>query len=194
MYIFFIHKKLTGYVKCRIKVILKHFALKKMQRGPVYSIFMIYRILHNIFEHFELNSIHNPDCVVRKSQIWLHSYLKSSLKDFLRMPHHYFCPTVKSKLSSWIWRMCCRLYHASIKSLKRHIKVIHKTVNTCTETRVRPLKVVARRAKEWMCLIQNLNEYQDVKLLNDVGILKTSSSYRKWASKQRLATNIQLLI
>lgn len=51
--------------------------------------------------------------------------LNYSLKDFLQMPYDYFCPTVKLKLSS---RTCktCGLYHASVKSLNRHIEKIHK--------------------------------------------------------------------
>nr|CAH7728431.1 unnamed protein product [Callosobruchus chinensis] len=51
--------------------------------------------------------------------------LSTTLKDFLQMPYDYFCPTVKLRLLS---RTCktCGLYHASVKSLNRHIEKIHK--------------------------------------------------------------------
>ncbi|KAG5875934.1 hypothetical protein JTB14_036467 [Gonioctena quinquepunctata] len=73
--------------------------------------------------------------------------LSASLKDFLQMPYDYFCPTVKLRLSS---RTCktCGLYHASVKSLNRHIEKIHKKVNTHTDRKVRPVRVAARRANE----------------------------------------------
>nr|CAH7718224.1 unnamed protein product [Callosobruchus chinensis] len=64
--------------------------------------------------------------------------LSTTLKDFLQMPYDYFFPTVKLRLSS---RTCktCGLYHASVKSLNRHIEKIHKKVNTPTEGKVRPV-------------------------------------------------------
>nr|CAH7768847.1 unnamed protein product [Callosobruchus chinensis] len=73
--------------------------------------------------------------------------LSTILKDFLQKPYDYFCPTVKLRLSS---RTCktCGLYHASVKSLNRHIEKIHKKVNTPTEGKVRPVRVAARRANE----------------------------------------------
>nr|CAH7749694.1 unnamed protein product [Callosobruchus chinensis] len=45
------------------------------------------------------------------------------------MPYNYSCPTVELKLSS---RNCKTrgLHRASFKSLNRHIKKIHKKVNT----------------------------------------------------------------
>ncbi|KAG5888931.1 hypothetical protein JTB14_006299 [Gonioctena quinquepunctata] len=98
--------------------------------------------------------------------------LSASLKDFLQRPYDYFCPTVKLRLSS---RTCktCGLYHASVKSLNRHIEKIHKKVNTHTDRKVRPVRVAARRADELMCIIQNL-EHHDVEWLdeNDVDIPK----------------------
>lgn len=54
--------------------------------------------------------------------------LSTSLKDFLQMPYDYFCLTVKLKLSSRTCKMC-GLYHASVKSLNRHIDKIHKKVS-----------------------------------------------------------------
>lgn len=72
----------------------------------------------------------------------------------------------------------CGFYHASVKSLNRHIEKIHKKVNTYTETRVRPLRVAARCANELMCIIQNLDECQDVGWFeeNDVDIPKSHES------------------
>ncbi|CAH2006924.1 unnamed protein product [Acanthoscelides obtectus] len=68
-------------------------------------------------------------------------HLGASLKDFLQMPYDYFCPTIKLRLSS---RTCktCGLYHASVKSLNRHIENIYKKVNTHTDRKVRPVLVV----------------------------------------------------
>ncbi|CAH0547066.1 unnamed protein product [Brassicogethes aeneus] len=111
--------------------------------------------------------------------------LSTKLKDFLQMPYDYFCPTVKLRLSS---RTCktCGLYHASVKSLNRHIEKIHKKVNTPTERKVRPVRVAARRANEVMCIIQNL-EHQDVEWLDesDVDIPKSKESEQTHNTEQQ---------
>nr|CAH7755371.1 unnamed protein product [Callosobruchus chinensis] len=111
--------------------------------------------------------------------------LSTTLKDFLQMPYDYFCPTVKLRLSS---RTCktCGLYHASVKSLIRHIEKIHKKVNTPTEGKVRPVRVAARRANELMCIIQNL-EHQDVGWLDesDVDIPKSDESEQTHNTEQQ---------
>ena len=101
--------------------------------------------------------------------------LNSSLKDFLQMPYDYFCPTVKLKLASRICKTC-GIYHASLKSLNRHIEHIHKKINT-NIMKVRPIRVAARRANELMCIIQNL-EHQDVEWFDekDVDSLKSDES------------------
>ncbi|KAG5869101.1 hypothetical protein JTB14_023623 [Gonioctena quinquepunctata] len=111
------------------------------------------------------------------------------------MPYDYFCLTVKWKLSG---RTCktCGLYHASVKSLNHHIKEIHKEINTHTEMRVRPIRVAARRANELMCIIQTLDECQDVdskrtmlisqnntKVSRHLGRHTTSSSKHPMSSK-----------
>ena len=111
--------------------------------------------------------------------------LSASLKDFLQMPYDYFCPTVKLRLSS---RTCktCGLYHASVKSLNRHIEKIHKKVITHTDRKVRPVRVAARRANELMCIIQNL-EHHDVEWLdeNDVDILKSDENEQTHNTEQQ---------
>nr|CAH7747042.1 unnamed protein product [Callosobruchus chinensis] len=111
--------------------------------------------------------------------------LSTTLKDFLQMPYDYFCPTVKLRLSS---RTCktCGLYHASVKSLNRHIEKIHKKVNTPTEGKVRPVRVAARRANELMCIIQNL-EHQDLEWLDesDVDIPKSNESEQTHNTEQQ---------
>lgn len=111
--------------------------------------------------------------------------LSASLKDFLQMPYDYFCPTVKLRLSS---RTCktCGFYHASVKSLNRHIEKIHKKVNTHTDSKVRPVRVAARRANELMCIIQNL-EHHDVEWLdgNDVDIPKSDESEQTHNTEQQ---------
>ncbi|KAG5871558.1 hypothetical protein JTB14_012825 [Gonioctena quinquepunctata] len=116
--------------------------------------------------------------------------LSASLKDFLQMPYDYFCPTVKLRLSS---RTCktCGLYHASVKSLNRHIEKIHKKVNTHTDRKVRPVRVAARRANELMCIIQNL-EHHDVEWLdeNDVDIPKLDESEQTHNTEQQTSNVI----
>nr|CAH7741074.1 unnamed protein product [Callosobruchus chinensis] len=111
--------------------------------------------------------------------------LSTTLKDFLQMPYDYFCPTVKLRFSS---RTCktCGLYHASVKSLNRHIEKIHKKVNTPTEGKVRPVRVAARRANELMCIILNL-EHQDVEWLDesDVDIPKSDESEQTHNTEQQ---------
>nr|CAH7757198.1 unnamed protein product [Callosobruchus chinensis] len=111
--------------------------------------------------------------------------LSTTLKDFLQMPYDYFCPTVKLRLSS---RTCktCGLYHASVKSLNRHIEKIHKKVNTPTEGKVRPVRVAARRANELMCIIQNL-EHQNVEWLDEseVDIPKSDESEQTHNTEQQ---------
>ena len=101
------------------------------------------------------------------------------------MPYDYFCPTVQLRLSS---RTCktCGLYHASVKSLNRHIEKIHKKVNTHTDRKVRPVRVAARRANELMCIIQNL-EHHDVEWLdeNDVDIPKSDESEQTHNTEQQ---------
>lgn len=118
--------------------------------------------------------------------------LNYSPKEFLQMPYDYFCPTVKSKLSS---RSCktCGLYHSSVKSLSYHTKGIHKKINTLTETRVRPIRVAARRANELMCIIQTLDEYQDVEWLdeNDVDIPKEHQSEQTHNIEQQTSNVIE---
>ncbi|KAG5877588.1 hypothetical protein JTB14_027190 [Gonioctena quinquepunctata] len=119
--------------------------------------------------------------------------LSASLKDFLQMPYDYFCPTVKLRLSS---RTCktCGLYHASVKSLNRHIETIHKKVNTHTDRKVRPVRVAARRANELMCIIQNL-EHHDVEWLdeNDVDIPKLDESEQTHNTEQQTSNVIENL-
>ncbi|KAG5889651.1 hypothetical protein JTB14_028929 [Gonioctena quinquepunctata] len=119
--------------------------------------------------------------------------LSASLKDFLQMPYDYFCPTVKLRLSS---RTCktCGLYHASVKSLNRHIEKIHKKVNTHTDRKVRPVRVAARRANELMCIIQNL-EHHDVEWLdeNDVDIPKLDESEQTHNTEQQTSNVIENL-
>ena len=86
-------------------------------------------------------------------------HLDCSAKEFVQMPYDYFCPSVKPKLSS---RTCkkCGLYHASVKTLDRHSKEIHTIVKMQTETRVRPVRVAARRANELMCKLDGDEEVE----------------------------------
>ncbi|CAH0714061.1 unnamed protein product, partial [Brenthis ino] len=98
------------------------------------------------------------------------------------MPYDYFCPTVKLRLSSRT-RKTCGLYHASVKSLNRHIEEIHKKVNTHTDRKVRPVRVAARRANKLMCIIQNL-EHHDVEWL-DVDIPKSDESEQTHNTEQQ---------
>ncbi|CAH1102829.1 unnamed protein product [Psylliodes chrysocephalus] len=101
------------------------------------------------------------------------------------MPYDYFCPMVKLRLSS---RTCetYGLYHASVKSLNRHIEKIHKKVNTHTDRKVRPVRVAARRANELMCIIQNL-EHHDVEWLDEnyVDIPKSNESEQTHNTEQQ---------
>lgn len=75
---------------------------------------------------------------------------------------------------------------SSIKSLNRHIEKIHKKVNTHTDSRVRPVRVAARRANELMCIVQNL-EHHDVEWLdeNDVDIPKSDESEQTHNTEQQ---------
>lgn len=64
------------------------------------------------------------------------------------------CPSIKTRVST---RTCeiCGLYHASIKSAANHAMAMHKKVNTDFK-KVRPERVAARRAKELLCIIENM--------------------------------------
>lgn len=84
---------------------------------------------------------------------------------FIQLPYDYFCPTVKPKLSKRICQVCGH-YNASNKSADRHRKNIHgNDKQNVPQTRVRPLRIAARRANELMCIIQALNGDEDVEWL-----------------------------
>lgn len=53
----------------------------------------------------------------------------------------------------------CGLYHVSVKSFNRHIKGIHITMKHVPQNNSKTLELT--------CIIQNLNEFQDVEQLDE---------------------------
>lgn len=83
----------------------------------------------------------------------------SSKKDFTIKPYDMYCPSIQSSLKSRICTKCGK-YFASIVMLKAHNKFVH---NDCTTTvpKIRPVRIAAQRAREFMAVIA-LNENNDL--------------------------------
>ena len=88
-------------------------------------------------------------------------------KDFPVIPYDFHCPSVQSQLYD---RTCleCGLYHASIKSLTKHCKIIHKCQPKQIEEKkkasrklVQAKKIISKREsnneEELLCIIKYKN-------------------------------------
>ncbi|CAG9584279.1 unnamed protein product [Danaus chrysippus] len=76
------------------------------------------------------------------------------LEGFKQMPYDFFCPSVQSDLKK---KVCptCGIYFTSHKSVQMHCRFVHgKTVPDHCETRVRPQRLAARRANEFLCIVR----------------------------------------
>ena len=94
-----------------------------------------------------------PSLFVAQSMVWS-DILPKSTRSFKQLPYDLYCPSVQSVL---LERICksCGLYFASKVLLKQHVK-IHKTAKDLPVVkRTRPIRVAARRQREWMAIFAN---------------------------------------
>ncbi|XP_043469775.1 uncharacterized protein LOC122503338 [Leptopilina heterotoma] len=81
--------------------------------------------------------------------------LKPNHDGFLIMPYDMYCPSVQSDLLN---RTCkyCGFYTATKKSAQKHKKSLHP-YGVLETSRIRPLRVVARRAREALCYVTHIS-------------------------------------
>ncbi|GBP08420.1 hypothetical protein EVAR_77123_1 [Eumeta japonica] len=79
--------------------------------------------------------------------------LSPPLEGFKQMPYNFFCPSVQSDLKK---KVCptCGIYFTSHKGVQMHCRYVHgKPVQDRCETRVRPQRLAAKRANEFLCIV-----------------------------------------
>ena len=76
--------------------------------------------------------------------------LPRSSKSFKILPYDLYCPSVQSSLTDRICKVC-NAYFGSITMLKKHHKIHQKPSDLVTK--VRPLRIAARRQNELMAII-----------------------------------------
>ncbi|GBP30809.1 hypothetical protein EVAR_82551_1 [Eumeta japonica] len=79
--------------------------------------------------------------------------LSPPLEGFKQMPYDFFCPSVQSDLKK---KVCptCGIYFTSHKGVQMHCRYVHgKPVQDRCETRVRPQRLAAKRANEFLCIV-----------------------------------------
>lgn len=81
--------------------------------------------------------------------------MRPEQKQFPIMPYDFYCPSVQSVLDS---RVCphCGFYTSSKNGSRKHRKAMHPKGEPLTTSRVRPRRVIARREKEFLCLLHLL--------------------------------------
>lgn len=76
----------------------------------------------------------------------------------LQIPYDFYCPTVNPELAD---RICssCKLYFASQKAVRDHVKATHKSDVQKTFTKARPTRIVHRQKRkadqEVFCVVRD---------------------------------------
>lgn len=78
--------------------------------------------------------------------------LRPIQKQFPTLPHDFYCPSVQSELEN---RVCkyCGFYTSSKKGAMKHRKAMHPKGEPLQTSRIQPRRVIARRQKEVLCLL-----------------------------------------
>lgn len=131
-------------------------------------------------------SQHFPSMFVLNS-VQLDKMLPKSSSGYKQVPYDLYCSSVKNSLND---RVCstCGLYFASAVMLREHRK-IHKNSSTSTaSTKIRPVRVAAKRQREWMAIVAR-GENMDCEWINedelDLSCLPESSSSVTTSSEER---------
>lgn len=83
---------------------------------------------------------------------------------YSQMPYDYYCPSLLVNNQTIYNRYCktCGIYFASCVKLQKHKSALHATPRTSV-TRVRPKRVITRRAGELLCAMDDRLEWLNEK-------------------------------
>lgn len=80
--------------------------------------------------------------------------VEPDLGNLKTMPYDFFCPSVHQEIEKKTCKTCGR-YFTSQASTIEHERRVHSKKVSAQPIKVRPQRIAARRANEFMCIIQN---------------------------------------